>query len=86
VRREGSGREIPRYIIDTGLGEVDFGLTSAVTGEGEDLSVTLAPYDLAYYKGMNPAFTWPANVTIADDGNPVVPVTGLKKTTTFALS
>jgi L-lysine 2,3-aminomutase len=86
VRREGSGREIPRYVIETGLGEVDFGLTSAVTGEGEDLSVTLAPYDLAYYKGMNPAFTWPANVTTDDDGKPVVPVTGLKKSTPFALS
>jgi hypothetical protein len=35
---------------------------------------------------MNPAFTWPANVTIADDGKPVVPVTGLKKSTAFALS
>jgi lysine 2,3-aminomutase len=86
VRREGSGREIPRYVIGTDIGEVDFGLTSAVTGEGEDLSVKLAPYDLAYYKGMNPAFTWPADVTIADDEKPVVPVTGLKKTTPFALS
>ena len=86
VRREGSGREIPRYVIDTGLGEVDFGLTSSFRGEGENLSVKLAPYDLAYYTGMDPAFTWPANVTIADDGKPVVPVTGLKKTTTFALS
>jgi len=86
VRREGSGREIPRYVISTGLGEVDFGLTSSLLGEGEDLSVKLAPYDLAYYQGMNPAFTWPANVTIADDGKPVVPLTGLKKTTAFALS
>jgi L-lysine 2,3-aminomutase len=86
VRREGSGREIPRYVIVTGLGEVDFGLASSFTGVGENLSVKLAPYDLAYYTGMDPAFTWPANVTIADDGKPVVPVTGHKKTTTFALS
>jgi lysine 2,3-aminomutase len=86
VRREGSGREIPRYVISTGLGEVDFGLTSSISGAGEDLAVKLAPYDLAYYTGMDPAFTWPANVTIADDGKPVIPVTGLKKTTPFALS
>ena len=86
VRREGSGREIPRYVISTDIGEVDFGLTSSVTGEDENLSVKLAPYHLDYYKSMDPAFTWPANVTIADDKKPVVPVTGLKKTTPFALS
>ena len=71
VRREGSGREIPRYIIGTVLGEVDFGLTSSIAGEDEDLSVKLAPYDLAYFTGMEPAFTWPANVTVADDGRSV---------------
>jgi L-lysine 2,3-aminomutase len=86
VRREGSGREIPRYVISTDIGEVDFGLTSSVMGEGENLSVKLAPYDLNYYMRMDPAFTWPANVTTDADGKPIVPLVGLKKSTSFALS
>jgi L-lysine 2,3-aminomutase len=85
VRREGSGREVPRYIIRTVLGEVDFGLSSAVTGRDTDLSVKLLPYDLAYYKAMAPNFAWPAGVSEDSDGKPLVPVTGLLKTTDFAL-
>ena len=57
VRREGSGREVPRYIISTGLGEVDFGLCSRFSGEGSDLSVKLIPYNLAYYQDMQPDYT-----------------------------
>jgi L-lysine 2,3-aminomutase len=45
VRREGSGREIPSYIIRTVLGEVDFGLSSMIVGQDADLSVKLLPYD-----------------------------------------
>ena len=86
VRRDGSGREVPRYIIHTDLGEVDFGLTASINGEGENLSVTLHPYGIDYYRRMDPAFTWPAAVTVTEDGKPIVPVTGLKKTTDFALS
>ena len=51
VRREGSGREVPRYIVRTVLGEVDFGLSSTIIGEGEQLSIKLLPYDLAYFRG-----------------------------------
>jgi lysine 2,3-aminomutase len=86
VRREGSGREVPRYIIRTVLGEVDFGLSSSFEGEGENLSVKLLPYDLEYFKGMSPAFTWPENVGEDAEGTPVVKVAGLSKTTEFALS
>ena len=50
VRREGSGREVPRYIIRTLLGEVDFGLSSTFVGEGENLSVKLLPYELSYFR------------------------------------
>jgi lysine 2,3-aminomutase len=35
VRREGSGREVPSYIIRTVLGEVDFGLSSTFVGQDE---------------------------------------------------
>ncbi len=86
VRREGSGREIPRYIIQTALGDVDFGLSSAITGEGRDLTIKLDPYTLEYYREMDPEFEWPAETVISEDGHPVLPVTGLRKTTAFALS
>jgi lysine 2,3-aminomutase len=86
VRREGSGREVPRYIIRTRLGEVDFGLSSTILGQAEDLSIRLLPYDLSYFTSMAPGFTWPAGVEEDIDGKPVVPVVGLRKTTDFALS
>jgi L-lysine 2,3-aminomutase len=86
VRRDGSGREIPRYVIATALGEVDFGLTSSIEGENEDVRVRLNPYTLAYFQGMDPDFSWPADVIVAEDGHPVISVTGLKKSTAFALS
>jgi L-lysine 2,3-aminomutase len=85
VRREGSGREVPRYIIRTVLGEVDYGLSSRFVGEGENLAVTLLPYDLAYFKALSANFTWPDGVFEDDHGKPIVPVAGLVKTTDFAL-
>ena len=86
VRREGSGREIPRYIIRTALGETDFGLSSTISGAHGDLSVKLLPYDQAYFKAMDQGFQWPEGVREDDDGHPVVAVNGLLKTTNFALS
>lgn len=86
VRREGSGREIPRYIIRTVLGEVDFGLSSTIVGEGENLSVKLLPYELSYFKAISPGFTWPEDIKEDVDGKPVVPVAGLLKITDFELS
>jgi L-lysine 2,3-aminomutase len=86
VRREGSGREIPRYIIRTVLGEVDFGLSSIIDGKGEELSVKLLPYELAYFKALSQDFTWPGDIREDVDGKPIVPVAGLLKTTNFALS
>jgi len=86
VRREGSGREIPRYIIRTILGEVDFGLSSTIVGEGQNLSVKLIPYELSYFKALSPGFTWPDDTREDVDGKPVVAVAGLQKTTEFALS
>ena len=86
VRREGSGREIPRYIIRTALGEVDFGLSSTIIGEGENLSVKLLPYGLSYFKNLSPDFTWPDDIRQDVDGKPIAAVAGLLKTTDFALS
>jgi L-lysine 2,3-aminomutase len=86
VRREGSGREVPRYIIRTVLGEVDFGLSSTIAGEGENLTVKLLPYELSYFQAISPEFTWPADTREDTDGKPIVSVAGLLKTTDFALS
>ena len=86
VRREGSGREIPRYIIRTVLGEVDFGLSSSVVGEGANLAVILLAYDLDCFKALDPDFIWPDGIEEDENGHPIVPVTGLVKTTNFALS
>jgi len=86
VRREGSGREVPRYIIRTPLGEVDFGLSSTLVGDGENLSVKLLPYELSYFKALSPDFTWPDDIKEDVDGKPIVSVAGLLKTTDFALS
>jgi hypothetical protein len=86
VRREGSGREVPRYILHTVLGEVDFGLCSTFIGAGEQLAVKLLPYSLSYFKSMAADFAWPEGVREDFDGKPIVPVVGLLKTTEFALS
>jgi L-lysine 2,3-aminomutase len=77
VRRDGSGREIPRYIIQTELGEVDFGLTSRFSEVAGRVAVKLLPYSLDYYKKMDPDFQWPDHVKTDPNGNPIVPVEGL---------
>ncbi len=86
VRREGSGREVPRYIISTILGEVDFGLNSSFVGTGKKMLVKLQPYTLSYFKAMQPDFHWPADIETDADGKPMVPVLGLKKSSDFALA
>lgn len=86
VRREGSGREIPRYIIATSLGEVDYGLTSAFIREGHAVKVKLTCYDAAYYRSMDPDFVFPAGVEEAPDGRPVLALPGLVKTNDFPIS
>lgn len=78
VRRDGSGREIPRYIIRTPLGEVDFGLTSRLKVAGDAVEVALSPYKIDYFRGMDPAFGWPQGVREDTDGAPLVKLRGLR--------
>lgn len=85
VRREGSGREIPRYIVRTVLGEADFGLTSSFVGDGGNLAVKLLPYELSDFKSMDPNFEWPENVGTDENGKPIAPISGVRKTADFAL-
>ncbi len=77
VRKDGSGREIPRYIIATPMGEVDFGLTSKLIRKNEEIHVRLTPYNFDYFQQMDVDFRWPANGAVDDDGVPLVPVPGL---------
>ncbi|MFZ7126742.1 MAG: 4Fe-4S cluster-binding domain-containing protein [Desulfobacterales bacterium] len=78
VRRDGSGREIPRYILQTPLGEVDFGLTSVLFRRNGGMSAKLSPYRIGYYRRMKPDFQWPEGVFEDEDGSPVLPVAGLE--------
>jgi lysine 2,3-aminomutase len=86
IRRDGSGREIPRYVVMTDLGDVDFGLTSKFSTDNGQMCLTLLPYTLDYYKGMDPDYTWPGSVTTDDDGHPVLPISGLINTADFFMT
>jgi hypothetical protein len=86
VRREGSGREIPRYIISTALGEVDYGLTSAFDIDGKSVWVRLLPYNLAYYQSMSSSFEWPDDIRLDKEGKPALRISGLAGTGKFPLT
>ncbi len=86
VRRDGSGREIPAYILQTELGEVDFGLSSRFVEREGGLWARLLPYDLAYFRAMDPEYNWPEGVITDENGCPVVPVPGLVSNTGFMVS
>ncbi len=86
VRREGSGREIPRYILRTPLGEVDYGLTTVCHVTEGEVWARLTPYNLAYFKNMDPGFEWPESVRVNNNGTPSVKVTGLTGTGKFSLA
>lgn len=86
VRREGSGREIPRYIIATLLGEVDYGLTSSFVHDNNQVKIKLGCYDLSYYKGMDKNFVLPDGIITDKDTSPVVPIQGFIKANRFPIS
>jgi lysine 2,3-aminomutase len=79
LRRNGSGRELPRLIISTELGEVDFGPGCHIRRGPErgTAEITLWPYTLDYFRAMDPAFSWPDGVR-EDQGHPVVTMPGLR--------
>lgn len=85
VRREGSGREIPRYMISTPLGEVDYGITSSLIREGQTVKLKLNCYDEAYFKAMDPEFTFGKEIELHED-RPVVKIAGLVKFNDFPIS
>jgi L-lysine 2,3-aminomutase len=85
IRRNESGRGIPRLIIRTQFGEVDFNLTSENVDTDEEgrVYVKLLPYTIEYFRRMDPEFQWPDEITVGEDGHPVLLVDGLKRTPDF---
>ncbi len=89
VRKVCSGREIPLYMIQTPLGEVDFGLTSSLVrrsnshGEnanGEEKNfLQLDPYDISYFRAMDPGFILAKTGAREVNGVIEIPMTGLVK-------
>jgi len=79
LRRAGSGRELPRFVIRTVLGEVDFGLTAELAGADDDrwARVKLLAYTLEDFKALQPDFSCPEGVEVDDEGHPIVAVPGL---------
>lgn len=88
IRRYESGRSIPRFIISSLLGEVDFGITSEIMESDEEgrVFVKLLAYNEAYYKRFYNKFEWPDNVRLDNDGYPVIAIPGLKRTPEFLFS
>jgi L-lysine 2,3-aminomutase len=79
LRRHGSGRELPRLIVQTTLGECDFGLTGVPVRLGDDGSVgfRMLGVDLDDLRDLDPGFELPPGVELDDRGHPVVPVSGM---------
>jgi lysine 2,3-aminomutase len=84
VRREGSGREIPRYIIITPLGEVDYGLTSTFINDKDELKIELDCYNSSYFESMDPNFSLPEGIRILND-KLVASITGFVKSNDFPI-
>lgn len=91
VRKSCSGREIPLYIIQTPLGEVDFGLTSTLIRhsagdpEKEKWFLQLSPYDVPYFTAMDPGFDLAKTGARDVDGILEVPLKGVVRSGDFPL-
>jgi lysine 2,3-aminomutase len=79
LRKTGSGRELPRYVVRTILGDVDLWLNALPVGSSDDGSVllNLLPYHRDYFTALDPGFNWPEGVETDDEGHPIVAVPGL---------
>jgi L-lysine 2,3-aminomutase len=79
LRREGSGRELPRLIVQTVLGECDFGLTGRPvrTGDHGSIAFRLPASTVEDLRELDRAFDLPAGVELDDLGRPLVPVAGM---------
>jgi L-lysine 2,3-aminomutase len=79
LRTSGSGRELPRYVVRTPLGDADLELTALVIGSNDEGNalLKLLPYNKEYFTALDPDFSWPGGVETDDDGHPILAVGGL---------
>jgi lysine 2,3-aminomutase len=84
LRRHESGREVPLYVVRTGLGDADFNLNARIVQAGDkQVFLRLACCSLDLFRGMDQHFSWPEGIR-EDRGRPVVPVAGLTVRTNAA--
>jgi len=79
LRRSGSGRELPRYVVLTPLGEVDLGLTAEPTGCDDKGRARLRLLTFAACE-EDSAGTWgrlPEGADVDSEGHPIVTIPGL---------
>jgi lysine 2,3-aminomutase len=79
LRRRGSGRELPRLILQTAFGEHDFGLTAVPIrrGRGASVSFRLLDVDLDGLRELDPGFELPSGVKLDGDSRPLVRIRGI---------
>ncbi len=75
LRKECTGREIPLYVIQTPLGEVDFNLTSRLMQNGSTVYACLDSYGQSYIRAMGDG-PWIKKIK-QEDKKILVPVKGL---------
>lgn len=85
VRREGSGREIPRYIVQTPFGEVDYGLTSSFIHENGKIFIKPECYTLSYFKTLDPNYSLPETARLDQDGKLLTQISGLTGSSDFPI-
>ena len=85
IRREGSGREGPRYIIQSPLGEVYYGLTSSFSMKDDQVFMTMDSYNQDYYLKMDPDFVLPEGIEFVEDNKPGMALPGLKNSSGFRI-
>jgi L-lysine 2,3-aminomutase len=79
LRRTASGRELPRYVLRTVLGEVDLGLTAKILSSDKKgrSRVKLLAYDHDYYRSLQADFALPKGTEVDAECHPIVTVHGL---------
>ncbi|MEX1311880.1 MAG: lysine 2,3-aminomutase, partial [Candidatus Sulfomarinibacteraceae bacterium] len=79
LRRHGSGRELPRLVVQTVLGECDFGLTGIPIRRNDDgVAFRMLAVAADEWPRSDPSFELPSAVELDEDDRPVVPVPGLR--------
>ena len=79
LRRSGSGRELPRYVVLTPMGEVDLGLTAEFMGcDGERRArLRLLAYAKCEEGAVDPWGSLPDGAEVDREGHPIVTIPGL---------